>query len=114
MDCPGEQDLGRGLVDSPGNGGDDRIFQQVGLAAMPQCREGLQYDAILLAKVQKVPFWEVRMGFDVNHRGLDPRGSNDFSRLFQADVGQSDGLALAFVHEALHRLQVSSNVTVWS
>ncbi len=30
LDGPGEQDLGRGLVDPPGDGGDDRIFQQLG------------------------------------------------------------------------------------
>src|SRR5579883_295585 len=28
LDGPGEQDLRRGLVDSPGDGRDDRIFQQ--------------------------------------------------------------------------------------
>ena len=75
------------LVDLPGDGGDDRIFQQLGLATMPQCREGLQHDAVLFAIVQKFPFRKVRMGFDVNDRRLDPRGIKDFFRLFQTDVG---------------------------
>src|SRR5271169_6502630 len=39
LDSPGEQNLRRGLVDSPGDGGDDRIFQQPGLHTMPQRRE---------------------------------------------------------------------------
>ena len=54
---------------------------------MPQRRERLEHDAVLFAVVQKVPFREVRMGFDVNDRGLDPRGSENGFRLFQADVG---------------------------
>src|SRR5271166_4811305 len=35
LDGPGEQDLRRVLVDSLGDSGDDRIFQQVGLATVP-------------------------------------------------------------------------------
>src|SRR4051812_47455325 len=41
LDGPGEQDLRRGLVDSAGDGGNDRIFQQVALATMPQRCERL-------------------------------------------------------------------------
>src|SRR3954452_16320963 len=41
LDGPGEQDLRRGLVDSAGDRGDDRVFQQPWLAAMPQCGERL-------------------------------------------------------------------------
>ena len=87
MDCPGEQNLRRGLVDSPGDSGDDRIFQQLGLATMPQRRESLQHDGILSAIVEKVPLREIRMGFDVNNRRLDPRGFKDLLHRFQADVG---------------------------
>src|ERR1700693_5505771 len=53
LDSPGEQDLRGGLVDSPGDSGDDRIFQQLWLAAMPQRGERLQHDAICSAIVQK-------------------------------------------------------------
>ena len=35
LDSPGEQDLRGGLVDSLGDSGDDRIFQQLGLATVP-------------------------------------------------------------------------------
>ena len=87
LDCPGEQDLRRGLVDSLGDSGDDRIFQQLGLATMPQRRESLQHDAILSAIVQKVPLREIRMGFDVDNCRLDPRRFKDLFRLAQADVG---------------------------
>ena len=87
LDGPGEQDLRRGLVDSLGDSGDDRIFQQLGLATMPQRRESLQHDAILSAIVQKFPFRQIRMGFDVNNRRLDPPGFKDLFHLFQADVG---------------------------
>src|ERR1700676_1166371 len=38
---PGEQDLRGGLVDSLGDSGDDGIFQQLGLATVPQRRESL-------------------------------------------------------------------------
>src|SRR5208337_3724591 len=55
LDGPGEQDLRRGLVDSLGDSGNDRIFQQLGLATMPQRCERLQHDAIFSAIVQKVP-----------------------------------------------------------
>ena len=44
-----------------------RIFQQIGLAAIPQHCERLQHDPVLSAIVQKVPLWEIRMGFDVNN-----------------------------------------------
>jgi hypothetical protein len=57
------------------------------LATMPQRREGLQHNAILSAKVEMVPLREIRMGFDVNNRRLDPRGFKDLLHLFQADVG---------------------------
>jgi len=87
LDSPGEQDLRGGLVDALGESGDDRIFQQLGLATMPQRRESLQHDAMLSAIVEKVPLREIRMGFDVNNRKLDPRDFEDCSRLFQADVG---------------------------
>jgi hypothetical protein len=87
LDSPGEQDLRGGLVDALGESGDDRIFQQLGLATMPQRRESLQHDAMLSAIVEKVPLREIRMGFDVNNRRLDPRDFEDCSRLFQADVG---------------------------
>jgi len=59
LDSPGEQDLRRGLADSLGDSGDDRIFQQPGLATMPQRRERLQHDAILPAIVEQVPFREI-------------------------------------------------------
>src|SRR5271170_8017942 len=36
LDGPGEQDLRRGFVDSLGDSGNDRVFQQFGLATMPQ------------------------------------------------------------------------------
>jgi hypothetical protein len=78
--------LRRGLIHSPGDGSDDRIFQEPGLAAMPQCRERLQHDAILFAIVQKIPFGEVWMRFDVNYCRLDP-GIDDSFDLFQIDVG---------------------------
>ena len=71
LDRPGEQDLRRGLADSLGDRGDDRMFDQLGLGTMPQRRESLQHDAVLFAIVQKVPFREVRMRFDVNNGGLD-------------------------------------------
>ena len=51
------------------------------------------------------------MGFDVNNCGLDPGRLKDLFRLAQADVGQSDGLALALVDQALDALHVSSSVT---
>ena len=54
---------------------------------MPQRRESLQHDAILSAIVEQLPFREIRMGFDVNNRRLDPRGFKDLFRLFQTDVG---------------------------
>ena len=72
-DSPGERGLRRGLVGSPGDGGDDRIFQQPGLTTMSQRREGLQHDDLLFATVQKIPLEEVRMGFVVSYRRLDPR-----------------------------------------
>src|SRR6516165_10239313 len=97
LDGPGEQDLRRGLVDSLGDRGNDSIFQQLGLATMPQRCERLQHDAILFAIVQKVPLREIRMGFDVNNCRLDPPRFKDLLSLAQADVGYSDGLALAFV-----------------
>src|SRR5262249_43069771 len=65
LDGPGEQDLRRGLVDALGDGGDDRILQQVWLATMPQCRKRLQYDAVLPAIVQKFPLRQIRVGFDM-------------------------------------------------
>src|SRR4029077_9949181 len=77
LDGPGEQDLRRGLVDPLGDSGNDRIFQQIGLAAMPQRRERLKYDAILSAIVQQVPFREIWMGFDVNNGRLDPPSFED-------------------------------------
>ena len=103
LDSPGEQDLRGGLVDALGDSGDDRIFQQLGLATVPQRRERLQHDAILSAIFQKVPLREIRMRLDVNNCRLDPRDFEDVSRLFQADVGQSDGLALTLVYQALQR-----------
>src|SRR4029453_3076162 len=87
LDGPGEQDLRRGLVDSLGDSGDDRIFQQLGRATMPQRRESLQHDAMLSAIVEKVPLREIRMGFDVHNRRLDSRGFTDLLHLFQADIG---------------------------
>src|SRR5208337_3362737 len=98
LDSPREQDLRGGLVDSLGDRGNDRIFQQLGLATVPQRCERLQHDAILFAIVQKVPLREIWMGFDVNNCRLDPPRFKDLFRLGQADVGQSDGLALALVH----------------
>src|SRR6516162_3117582 len=41
LDSPGEQHLGRGLLDSLGDSSDDRVFQQIGLAAMAQGSESL-------------------------------------------------------------------------
>jgi hypothetical protein len=61
LDSPGEQHLGRGLLDSLGDSSDDRVFQQIGLAAMTQGSESLQHDALLSAIIQKVPFWQIRM-----------------------------------------------------
>jgi hypothetical protein len=63
LEGPGKQDLRRGLVDSLGDSGNDRIFQQLGLATMPQRCERLQHDAILSAIVQKVPLREIRLGW---------------------------------------------------
>ena len=52
LDGPGEGDLGGGFADTIGDGGDDGIGQQVGLAAMTQRGEGLHYDSVLSAIVQ--------------------------------------------------------------
>src|SRR5438094_473365 len=41
LDRPGQDDLRRRLLDAPRDRGDDRIFQQVRLAAVPQRGEGL-------------------------------------------------------------------------
>ena len=82
---------------------DDRIFQQIGLAAMAQGGESLQHDAIRFAIVQKLPLRQIRVGFDVNDGGLDPGGVKDVLHLLQADVGQSNGPAPALIHQALER-----------
>ena len=74
LDGPGEQDLRGSLFDSLGDGDDDGILHQIGLATVAQGRESLQDDAVAFAIVQKVPLRQIRMGFDVNHRGLNPRG----------------------------------------
>ena len=87
MDSPREHDLSGSFADPIGNSGDDRIRQQVGLATMTQGGESLQHDSILSAIVLKLPFREIRMGFDVNNRRLDPRGFKDLLHLFQVDVG---------------------------
>jgi hypothetical protein len=54
---------------------------------MSQRGERLQHDAILSAIVQEIPLREIRMGFDVNNRRLDPRRFKDLFRLVQADIG---------------------------
>jgi len=61
LDSPGEQHLSRGLLDSLSDSSDDRVFQQIGLAAMTEGSESLQHDALLSAIIQKVPFWQIRM-----------------------------------------------------
>src|SRR5262245_58327281 len=86
LDGPGEQDLRGGLVDALGDSGDDRIVQQLRLAAMPQRGKRLQHDAILSAIVQQFPLREIRMRFDVNDSGLDPPRLEDILRLVQADI----------------------------
>ena len=55
LDRPGERDLGRSFADPIGDSGDDRIRQQVGLAAMTQRGESLQDDSILLGNSLKGP-----------------------------------------------------------
>src|SRR5258705_8948147 len=87
LNSPCEQDLGRGLIDPPGDSRDDRIVQQPGLAAMAQRRESLQHDAILFAIIEQLPLWQIRMRFDMNHRRLDPCGFKDLFYFFEADVG---------------------------
>ena len=103
MDRPRERDLGRSLTNPAGNGGDDRIRQQVGLAIVTQGSEGLQHDPILSAIAQQFPFREIRMGFDVNHRRLNGRSFKNLLHPFKADVGQSNRLALALFHKFFQR-----------
>ena len=86
MDSQREHDLSRSFANPVGDSGHDRIRQQVGLATMTQGGESLQHDSILSAIVLKLPFREIRMGFDVNDRRLDGRGFKDLLHLFQADV----------------------------
>ena len=103
LDRPDEQHLRRRLVDTPGDRENDGIFQHVRLAIMTQRRKGLEHDAVRFAVIQQVPFRQVRVRFDVNDGRLDPRGSNNLSRLVEEDIRQSDGLARPSVHQLLQR-----------
>jgi hypothetical protein len=51
-----------------------------------QRRKRQQHDAVLSTEIQQLPFGEIRMGFDLHHRGLDPRSRNDLLQLRQIDI----------------------------
>jgi hypothetical protein len=95
--------LRRGLVDSPGDSGDDRIVQQLRLAAMPQSRESLQHDAILSAIVQKFPFRQIRMRFDMNVAPIRVR--EEINPNAPATVGQHKGGKLNMANMTLEQAQ---------
>ena len=59
----------------------------LGSLLWPRAAKACSTMPFVSAIVQKVPFREIRMRFDVNDRRLDPRGFKDLLRLFQADVG---------------------------
>lgn len=87
LDGPRQRDLRRSFAHPFGDGSDDRIRQQVGLAAVAQGRERLQHDPVLAAIVQKFPFRKIGMGFDVHHRRLNGRAGKNLLHPFDADVG---------------------------
>ena len=62
-------------------------FSRLGLAAVAEGGEGLEDDALRFAVVQKFPFGEIGVGFDVDDGGFDPRGFDDLLDLLEADVG---------------------------
>lgn len=53
--------------------GPELVEEGAGLAIMSQGNESLQHDSMLPTIVQKFPFQEIRMGFDMNNRRLDGR-----------------------------------------
>ena len=73
FDSPGQQNLRRGLLNLLSDTDDDGILQQLGLAAMAQGSESLQDDALRFAIIQKIPFRQIGVGFDVNDRRLNRR-----------------------------------------
>ena len=100
---PGQRDLCRRSVNAPCNAGDDEVFQKFRKHAVSRRRKRQQYDPMLPAKIEQLPFRQIGMGFDLHDCRLDPRRRNNLLQLLQGHVGQTNGPAAALVDEALKR-----------
>ena len=58
----------------------------LGIHAVSQRCKRQQYNPVLPAEVEQVPFRKIRMGFDLHHGRLDPRSRNDLSQLLQSNI----------------------------
>lgn len=79
-------------------------FSRIWPGLVEVVRKRQQYDPVLPTEIEQVPFGEVRMGFDLHHRGLDPRSRNDLLQLLQGNIRQADCLAVSVIDEALERV----------
>ena len=100
LDGPGEGDLGGGFVYALGDGGDDGVVEEFWVHAVTEGGEGEEDDAVLFAEVEEFPFGEVGVGLDLDDGGFDACGGDDGAELFEGDVGEADGFAVAVVDEA--------------
>src|SRR5581483_3284293 len=102
LHCPGEQYLRGSLIHPFGDGCDYGILEYAGFRSMTERREGQHCDSVLAAEIEHFGLRQVRMGFDLDHGGLDRRGVENLSQLVEADVRQSNSLHSAGGHEAFH------------
>ena len=58
---------------------------------------------MLPTEIEQLPFGEIRMGFDLDDSGLDPRDGDDFAQFLQGNIRQADRLAPTVVDEAFER-----------
>ena len=65
---PGQRNLSRRLVHTLGDGRNHRVGQHVWLHGMSQRCKRLQYNPVLPAELEQLPFREIRMRFDLHHR----------------------------------------------
>jgi len=93
---------------------DDRVIERAGPDPVAQWRETPRTRLPFSSQNRRsFRLREVGMGFDLDRSRLDPLADSYKGRsAFRPEVGQSDGPALAPIHEALHRLpRLSSRVT---
>ena len=74
-------------MDALSDGRDDRIVRYFRFRPVPQRRKREQHDPMVPTEVERLPFGEIGMGFDLHHSRLDSRGRNNLPQRVQGHIG---------------------------